>query len=41
MVNNAGICPVADFLDVTEEQSDRTLAVNLKGGLNYTAPVKE
>lgn len=32
MVNNAGICPVADFLDFTEEQYDRTLAVNLKGG---------
>lgn len=32
MVNNAGICPVADFLDFTEEDYDRTLAVNLKGG---------
>ncbi|OWJ76491.1 dehydrogenase [Haematobacter missouriensis] len=31
MVNNAGVCPVADFLDFTEEQYDRTLAVNLKG----------
>lgn len=32
LLNNAGICPVADFLDFTEEQYDRTLAVNLKGG---------
>lgn len=31
LVNNAGICPVADFLDFTEEQYDRTLAVNLRG----------
>lgn len=31
MVNNAGICPVANFLDFTEEQFDRTLAVNLRG----------
>lgn len=31
MVNNAGVCPVADFLDFTEEQYDQTLAVNLKG----------
>lgn len=30
LVNNAGICPVADFLDFTEEQFDRTLAVNLR-----------
>lgn len=31
LVNNAGICPVADFLDFTEDQYDRTLAVNLRG----------
>jgi NAD(P)-dependent dehydrogenase (short-subunit alcohol dehydrogenase family) len=31
LLNNAGICPVADFLDFTEEQFDRTLDVNLKG----------
>ena len=31
MVNNAGIAPVVDFLDVTEEILDRVLAVNLKG----------
>lgn len=31
LLNNAGICPVADFLDFTEEQYDRTLAVNLRG----------
>lgn len=31
LVNNAGICPVEDFLDFTEEQYDRTLAVNLRG----------
>ncbi|MFT4014666.1 MAG: SDR family oxidoreductase [Paracoccus sp. (in: a-proteobacteria)] len=30
LLNNAGICPVADFLDFTEEQYDRTLAVNLR-----------
>ena len=31
MVNNAGIAPVMEFLDVTEEIYDRVLAVNLKG----------
>lgn len=31
MVNNAGIAPVLDFLDVTEEIFDATLDVNLKG----------
>jgi 3-oxoacyl-[acyl-carrier protein] reductase len=31
LVNNAGICPVADIEDVTELQWDRTLQVNLKG----------
>src|SRR5687768_15266927 len=31
MVNNAGIAPVVDFLDVTEEILDRVLSVNLKG----------
>ncbi|PWL17627.1 dehydrogenase [Falsochrobactrum shanghaiense] len=31
MVNNAGICPIVDFLDVTEETYDRVLSVNLKG----------
>lgn len=31
MVNNAGIAPVVDFLDVTEEVYDRVLEVNLKG----------
>ena len=31
LLNNAGICPVADFLDFTEDQFDRTLAVNLRG----------
>jgi len=31
MVNNAGIAPVVDFLDVTEEILDRVLDVNLKG----------
>lgn len=31
MVNNAGIAPVMDFLDVTEEIYDRVLDVNLKG----------
>ncbi len=31
MVNNAGICPIVPFLDVTEETYDRVLNVNLKG----------
>lgn len=31
MVNNAGIAPVLDFLDVTEEIYDSVLDVNLKG----------
>lgn len=31
MVNNAGIAPVMEFLDVTEEIYDRVLDVNLKG----------
>ncbi|GIP37228.1 3-oxoacyl-ACP reductase [Paenibacillus sp. J31TS4] len=31
VVNSAGICEVAPFLELTEEQWDRHLAVNLKG----------
>lgn len=31
MVNNAGICPIVPFLDVTEETYDKVLNVNLKG----------
>lgn len=31
MVNNAGICPIVPFLDVTEDTYDHVLAVNLKG----------
>ncbi|MEO7980899.1 MAG: glucose 1-dehydrogenase [Sporichthyaceae bacterium] len=31
LVNNAGVAPGNDALDVTEEDFDRTLAVNLKG----------
>lgn len=31
MVNNAGICPIVPFLDVTEETYDKVLAVNLRG----------
>ena len=31
LVNNAGIFTIADFLDVTEEDFDRVLRVNLKG----------
>jgi NAD(P)-dependent dehydrogenase (short-subunit alcohol dehydrogenase family) len=31
LVNNAGICPIAEIEDVTEQQWDRTLQVNLKG----------
>ncbi len=31
VVNNAGICPLVEFFDATEQIFDRTLAVNLKG----------
>ena len=31
MVNNAGIAPVMDFLDVSPESFDRVIGVNLKG----------
>ncbi len=31
LVNNAGICPFEDFLNISEELWDRVLAVNLKG----------
>ena len=31
MVNNAGIAPILDWLDVTEEIFDQTMSVNLKG----------
>lgn len=31
MVNNAGIAPVMDFLEVTPETFDRVIGVNLKG----------
>jgi NAD(P)-dependent dehydrogenase (short-subunit alcohol dehydrogenase family) len=31
MVNNAGVAPVMNFLDVTEDVLDRVLDVNLKG----------
>ncbi|WID95187.1 SDR family oxidoreductase [Bosea vestrisii] len=31
MVNNAGICPIVPFLDVTEETYEQVLGVNLKG----------
>jgi NAD(P)-dependent dehydrogenase (short-subunit alcohol dehydrogenase family) len=33
MINNAGIAITKDFMSVTEEDLDRTLAVNLKGAL--------
>ena len=36
MVNNAGIAPVVDFLDVTEELLDRVLNINLKGAFYGT-----
>lgn len=36
MVNNAGIAPVVEFLDVTEELLDRVLSVNLKGAFYGT-----
>lgn len=31
VVNNAGICEVSSFLDITEDQWDRHLNINLKG----------
>lgn len=36
MVNNAGIAPVVDFLDVTEDLLDRVLSINLKGAFYGT-----
>ncbi len=36
MVNNAGIAPVVDFLEVTEELLSRVLDVNLKGAFYGT-----
>jgi len=36
MVNNAGIAPVVDFLDVTEELLERVLSINLKGAFYGT-----
>ena len=33
LVNNAAILLTADFLDVTEQDFDRVLRVNLKGPL--------
>jgi 3-oxoacyl-[acyl-carrier protein] reductase len=31
LVNNAGVCPMSDFADITEAEWDRVLAINLKG----------
>jgi 3-oxoacyl-[acyl-carrier protein] reductase len=31
LVNNAGICPLSPFAEITEAEWDRVLAVNLKG----------
>jgi len=36
MVNNAGIAPVVDFLDVTDELLSRVLDINLKGAFYGT-----
>lgn len=36
MVNNAGIAPVVDFLDVTDELLERVLSINLKGAFYGT-----
>jgi NAD(P)-dependent dehydrogenase (short-subunit alcohol dehydrogenase family) len=36
MVNNAGIAPVQDFLDISEADYDRVLSVNLKGAFMGT-----
>jgi NAD(P)-dependent dehydrogenase (short-subunit alcohol dehydrogenase family) len=39
LVNNAAILEVTDFFDVTEEEWDRILAVNLKGAFLVTQAV--
>ncbi len=39
LVNNAGTHAVLDFLEITEEQWDRLLAVHLKGMFNCTRAV--
>lgn len=39
MVNNAGICPIVPFLDVTEETYDQVLDVNLKGAFSEPRPL--
>jgi 3-oxoacyl-[acyl-carrier protein] reductase len=31
VVNNAGICPLSGFADITEAEWDRVMAINLKG----------
>jgi 3-oxoacyl-[acyl-carrier protein] reductase len=31
LVNNAGVCPMSDFADITAVEWDRVLAINLKG----------
>ena len=37
LLNNAGVCPVANFLDFTEERFDHTLAANLRGAFTERA----
>lgn len=39
LVNNAGICQNKAFLDLTEADWDRTMAVNVKGAFLYTQAV--
>jgi len=42
LVNNAGICPFAEFFDITEKMWDRVLSTNLKGAFlccRYVAEV--
>jgi len=36
LVNNAGITQPKGFLDLTEEDWDRTIAIHLKGGFNWS-----
>jgi NAD(P)-dependent dehydrogenase (short-subunit alcohol dehydrogenase family) len=36
LVNNAGICPITPLADITAEEWDRVLAVNLKGAFLFS-----
>lgn len=39
LINNAGICQNSSFMDITESDWDRTLAVNVKGAFLFTQAV--